>query len=64
MANKCSSWADIEFLWLVGGGGGVQSHFRVQQQCLGCVVLCFFVGVVTIYFRERYGFLRRVLGLG
>ena len=40
--------AAVEFLWWVLGGGGVQSHFRVQPNYSVEVVLrCVVVGDVT-----------------
>ena len=43
--------AAVEFLWWVGGGWGLHSHFRVQPNYSIDVVLCcvvLVVGVVTI----------------
>ena len=35
--------ADVEFLWLVGAGGCVQSHFRVLPNC--CVEVALSLGL-------------------
>ena len=38
-----------KFVWWVGGGWGLQSHFRVQpNNCVEFVLRCVVVGVVTM----------------